>query len=162
MAAFQNLFSLPDRLSKILSEGRGKLTNAGMETWSASMTFLLTVPKAMLYQLVFQTVKHFRFRILDKLPKTANMVLQYCDKADNIQVNRSKFWGWSKRAHSAVSKVIHLFVSLIRSSLRNSFHCYFPACINVYARILHIKNKFMQLSLSEGDTSIYKENLVLP
>ena len=89
MASLQRLF-LPVRLSKILSEGRGKLTDAGRETWSSSMTFLLTVTKAMVYQLVFQTVQHFRFRILDKLPKTANMVLQYCDKADNTEINRSK------------------------------------------------------------------------
>ena len=116
------------------------------------MTFLLRATKAMVYQLVFQTVQHFRCWILDKLPKRENIVLQYCDKADNIQVNRSKFWGWSKRAHSAVFKVICLFVSLLTSSIINSFHCYFPECMKVYVRILHIKTKFMQLSPPKGDT----------
>lgn len=139
VSVFQRLLSLPVRLSKILSDGSGKLTNAGTETWSASVTFLLTVTKAILYQLVFQIIQHFRFRILDKMTKTANMVLQYCAEADNTHVNRSTSWVWSKRTHSAVSKVVCVVLPLLRSSLRNSFHCCFPACINVYVRILHIE-----------------------
>jgi len=55
------------------------------------MTLLFTVTTAMVWQLLFQTAQHFRFRILDQLPKAANVVLQCDDKTDNIQVNSSKF-----------------------------------------------------------------------
>lgn len=55
-------------------------------------------------------MKIYKIKISDEETKMANMVLQLCDKADNIQINRLRVWGQSKREYSVIPEVIYLFV----------------------------------------------------